>query len=77
MPSSTTQPRRHLVAARAIQPLRTAQGQAMIEYIIVAGVLTAALFVPVPIADNMSVADYLARAVRSFFRAYSFLVSVN
>ena len=55
---------------------RPEAGQAMIEYLLVTGVVAVALFVPVSFADNTSVADYLARAVRSFFRAYSYLVSV-
>lgn len=54
-----------------------ARGQAMVEYLVVTGVVAAALFVPSPLTQNMSLADYLARAVRSFFRAYSFLLSVT
>jgi hypothetical protein len=53
------------------------QGQAMVEYLVVTAVIAAAMFVPSPLTANMSLADYLARAVRSFFRAYSFLLSVT
>ncbi|WP_332848623.1 hypothetical protein [Massilia sp. S19_KUP03_FR1] len=53
------------------------RGQAMVEYMIVTGVVAAALFVPTALTDNMALADYLARAVRSFFRSYSFLISVS
>lgn len=52
-------------------------GQAMIEYLVVTTVVAIALFVPTPLTANMSLADYLARAVRSFFRGYSFLLSVT
>lgn len=54
-----------------------ARGQAMVEYLVVTAVVVAALFVPSPLTENMALADYLARAVRSFFRAYSFLLSVT
>jgi hypothetical protein len=53
------------------------RGQAMIEYLIVTGMLAAAMFVPTALTDNMSLADYAARAVRSFFRGYTFLLSVT
>jgi hypothetical protein len=52
-------------------------GQAMVEYLIVTGVLAAALFIPTGMTDNMSLADYAAQAIRSFFRGYSFLLSVT
>jgi hypothetical protein len=52
-------------------------GQAMVEYLIVTGVVAAALFVPTALTENMALADYLARAVRSFFRSYSLLLSVS
>ena len=54
---------------------RPEAGQAMIEYLVVTAVVAAALFVPFQAAGNMSLADYLARAVRAFFRAYSYLLS--
>ena len=57
--------------------LRAARGQAMIEYMIVTAAVGIVLFVPSTMTDNLSVADYAARAVRTFFRAYSFLVSVS
>lgn len=53
------------------------RGQAMVEYMIVTGVVATALFVPTAMTDNMALADYLARAVRAFFRSYSFLLSVS
>lgn len=53
------------------------RGQAMVEYLIVTGVVAVALFVPTALTNNMALADYLARAVRSFFRSYSFLLSVS
>jgi len=53
------------------------RGQAMVEYLIVTAVVATALFVPTSLTANMSAADYLGRAVRSFFRAYSFLLSVS
>lgn len=52
-------------------------GQAMVEYLIATGVLAAAMFIPTSLTDNMALADYMARAVRSFFRGYSFLLSVT
>jgi hypothetical protein len=57
-------------------PLHPAYGQAMIEYLVVTVAVALVLFVPTPLTDNMPLADYLARAVRSFFRNYSFLMSV-
>ncbi len=53
------------------------RGQAMVEYLVVTAVMAAALFIPSGLTDNMSLADYMARAVRSFFRAYSFILSVT
>lgn len=56
---------------------RSAQGgQAMTEYVLLVGILAIVLFTPSPITNNMAPADFLARAVRSFFRGYSFLISV-
>lgn len=51
-------------------------GQAMVEYLLIVGVLTVVLFTPSPITNNVAPADLLARAVRTFFRGYSFLISV-
>lgn len=56
---------------------RPSPGQAMVEYIVVTAVVAAALFVPTPLTQNMALADFLARAVSSFFRSYSFLLSVT
>lgn len=52
-------------------------GQAMVEYLVVTAVLAVVMFVPSALTENMSLADYLARAVRSYFRGYSFLLSVT
>ena len=56
---------------------RNFKGQAMVEYLVVTAVLAVAMFVPSALTDNMPAADYLARAVRSYFRAYSFILSVT
>lgn len=56
--------------------LHPAHGQATVEYIVVTVAVALVLFVPTPLTDNMPLADYLARAGRSFFRNYSFLMSV-
>lgn len=53
------------------------RGQAMIEYLVVTMLAALVLFVPSPLTGNMALADYLARAVRAFFRGYSFLLSVT
>ncbi len=52
-------------------------GQSMVEYMVVMAGAVIVLFIPYSITDNMSLADYMARSVRTFFRAYSFLVSVS
>jgi Flp pilus assembly pilin Flp len=52
------------------------QGQAMVEYILIVGIVALVMFVPSPLTQNMAPADLLARAVRTFFRGYSFLISV-
>jgi len=49
----------------------------MIEYLIVTMLVALLLFVPTPLTNNMALADYLAQAVRSFFRGYSFLLSIT
>lgn len=53
------------------------RGQGMIEFLVVTVLLALVMFVPTPLTQNMALADYLARAVRSFFRSYSFLLSVT
>ncbi len=58
-----------------IRPLR-ANGQGMIEYLLVTAVVTLVMFIPNPLTNNTPPADFLARAVRSFFRGYSYLISV-
>lgn len=52
------------------------RGQAMVEYLLIVGVIVVVLFTPSPLTNNMAPADFLARAVRTFFRGYSFLISV-
>lgn len=53
------------------------RGQAMIEYLVTTAAVSIVLFVPFDLTNHMSAADYLARAVRAFFRTYSFLLSVS
>lgn len=55
---------------------RVQRGQAMVEYLLLVGVVGLVLFVPSPLTNNMAPVDFLARALRSFFRGYSFLISV-
>lgn len=49
----------------------------MIEYMIVTAAVGIVMFTPTALTQDMSAAEYLARAVRTFFRAYSFLISVS
>ncbi len=63
--------------ARSTAGRQRSAGQAMVEYLIVTSLIAAAMFIPNALTDNMSVADYLARAVRAYFRGYSFLMSVT
>ena len=58
-------------------PAYRSQGQGMIEYLLMTGMVALVLFVPTPLTNNMALADFLARAVRSFFRGYSFVLSVT
>ena len=67
----------HLPFARPKQPAEHERGQGMIEYLVATTLVALLLFLPNPLTDNMVLADYLARAVRSFFRGYSFLLSVT
>lgn len=55
---------------------RNHAGQGMIEYLLIVSVVALVMFVPTPVTNNMAPADYLALAIRSFFRGYSFLISV-
>ncbi len=59
------------------RPYRAMTGQAMIEYLVVTSAVAIVLFIPTALTDNTSLAVYLARSIRTFFRAYSFLVSVS
>jgi len=52
------------------------QGQALVEYALIMTLVGVVLFVPQSLTNNMSVAEYIARAVAAFFKAYSVLVSV-
>lgn len=67
---------RHPTKNRPGNRRRAQPGQAMIEYLVIVGVVAVVLFTPSPITNNIAPADFLARAVRSFFRGYSFLISV-
>lgn len=60
----------------ALRRVRTEGGQGMVEYLLIVGIATIVLFVPSPLTNNMAPADYIALAVRAFFRGYSFLVSI-
>jgi hypothetical protein len=52
------------------------RGQGMVEYLLITSVVALVLFIPSALTNDMPPADFLARAVRSFFRGYSYLVSV-
>lgn len=67
---------RHRINHSARRRVRTEGGQGMVEYLLIVGIVTIVLFVPSPLTNNMAPADYIALAVRAFFRGYSFLVSV-
>ncbi|NHZ35287.1 MULTISPECIES: hypothetical protein [Massilia] len=70
--------RRHQSTSTAAPPPGTRQrGQAMIEYLVVTSTVALVLFIPTALTNDMSLADYLARAVRAFFRSYSFMMSVS
>lgn len=58
-------------------PGQVQRGQAMIEYLLVTAAVAIVMFIPTPVTNGMSLADFLARAVRAFFRGYSFMVSVS
>jgi hypothetical protein len=51
------------------------RGQAMIEYVLITIFVCLVLFTP--FAGGRSVAEQLALAIASFFRGYSFLVSIS
>lgn len=67
---------RHGTSNEPGKQMRAQHGQAMMEYVLLVGVVAVVLFTPSPITNNIAPADFLARAVRSFFRGYSFLISV-
>ena len=67
---------RHRTNNGPSETTRAQCGQAMMEYLLLVVVLAAVLFIPSPITNNVSPAELLARAVRSYFRGYSFLISV-
>lgn len=62
---------------RLVPPSARSRGQGTIEYLIVTVLVALVLFFPTPLTNNMALADYMARAVRSLFRGYSFLLSVT
>lgn len=68
--------KRALAIRGQARPIRNV-GQAMIEYLVTTAAVSIVLFVPFDLTNHMSAADYLARAVRAFFRTYSFLLSVS
>lgn len=67
---------RHRTTNEAGKWRHAQRGQAMLEYLLLVGVVAVVLFTPSPMTNNIAPADFLARAVRSFFRGYSFLISV-
>lgn len=50
-------------------------GQAMLEYLIIAGILAAAMFV-VDVSNGKTVAQLLADGVRAFYRSLSYFISL-
>jgi hypothetical protein len=51
-------------------------GQVMVEYVLLTAVLAVVMLVPQAFTNNMPVGEYMAHALRAFFRAYTMLVSV-
>ena len=60
---------RHLLARRA-----PARGQALVEYIVIASVLAAAMFTVE--FGGRTAAQYLADMIRAFFRNLSYFISL-
>ncbi|MFZ6754777.1 hypothetical protein ACO0KY_15515 [Undibacterium sp. Dicai25W] len=56
--------------------MKLQRGHAITEYIVVTGVMALVLFVPHELTNNMAPVDYLARSIATFFRGFSFLISV-
>jgi hypothetical protein len=54
---------------------RGSKGHAMTEYLICAAVMAVALLVPV--GESVPVMTQLARAIRDFYRGFSFLLSIS
>jgi hypothetical protein len=65
------------IRSTILAPLLMQRGQGMIEYLMITAVVALVMFVATPLTDNIPPADYLALAVRSFFRGYSYLISVS
>jgi len=62
---------------RPQRPGRSAQqGQAMIEYVLVAAILVLALFTTDSLFDGKTGAQYLADMVRAFFRSLTYFLSL-
>ena len=51
------------------------KGQALTEYLICTAIMALALLVPV--GDSAPVVTQLARAIRDFYRGFSFLLSIS
>lgn len=54
--------------------IRSRQGQAMAEFLVIVAVLALALFLPY--VEGQSVASHLARALMDYLRTRSFLISI-
>jgi Flp pilus assembly pilin Flp len=58
-------------------PPSAQRGQSMVEYAIICTVLTLALFVPIPGSQSqMTAAQMLAHALRQFYSALSYFLSL-
>jgi hypothetical protein len=54
---------------------RVLQGQALTEYLICAAVMALALLIPM--GESAPVVIQLAKAIRNFYRGFSFLLSIS
>jgi Flp pilus assembly protein TadG len=62
--------------ARHLCGRRFQRGQGMVEYAVIATVLVGALFVPVDLFGGKTGAQFLADAVRAFFRNLTYFISL-